>query len=187
SRGPAADQEKLTVELKEGTNHYLMKIVNAGGGAGFYFKAGGSNVPANIVEIAKVPAGQRNDAQRAEIEKHYLGIAPALAEARGKLEAARKEKAEFDQNLPKTLVTTATNPREMRILARGNWLDKSGALVTPAIPEFLGKLETAERRANRLDLAEWVVSPGNPLTARTLVNRVWKLFFGAGLSRNVDD
>lgn len=187
SRGPAADQEKLTVSLQKGTNHYLMKIVNAGGGAGFYFKGGGSNIPANVIAAVKVPADKRTDVQGKELADYYLTISPLQTEARNKLVAAQKEKAEFDKKLPRTLVTSAANPREMRILARGNWLDKSGVVVQPAIPEFLGKLETGDRRANRLDLAEWVIKKENPLTARTFVNRTWKLFFGAGLSRNVDD
>lgn len=186
-RGVAADQEKITIALKKGTNHFLMKIVNGGGGAGFYFKGSGSNVPANIIAAAKVPAGQRNDAQKKELADYYLTVSPVLAEARGKLQAAQNEKTNYEKNLPKTLVTTAGNPKEMRILPRGNWLDKSGELVQPAIPVFLGKLEVGERRANRLDLANWVVSKDNPLTARTFVNRAWKLLYGAGLSRNVDD
>jgi hypothetical protein len=44
-----------------------------------------------------------------------------------------------------------------------------------------------ERRANRLDLAKWIASPTNPLTARAFVNRLWRLFFGVGLSKAVDD
>ncbi len=186
-RGPAPDQEKLTVGLKPGNNQFLMKIVNRGGGAGFYFKAGGSNVPAKLVAIVKTPVDKRSEAQRTELANYYLSISPALAEARAKVEAAKKEKAEFEKQLPVTLVTSATNPREMRILRRGNWLDDSGPLVTPAIPAFLGKLDTGDRRPTRLDLANWVVDRENPLTSRTFVNRIWKLFFGAGISRNVDD
>ena len=187
ARGPAPDQEKITVALRRGTNHYLMKIVNGGGGSGFYFKGGGSNVPADVIAAARVPTTERTDEQKRALADYYLTVSPALAEARSKLAAARQEKADFEKNLPKTLVTTSGNPREMRILKRGSWLDKSGSLVQPAIPGFLGSLETGERRASRLDLAEWVVHQKNPLTARTFVNRVWKLFFGAGLSRNVDD
>jgi hypothetical protein len=39
----------------------------------------------------------------------------------------------------------------------------------------------------RLDLAKWLVSPQNPLTARVFMNRLWKQFFGAGLSLQVED
>src|SRR5207249_9918109 len=74
-----------------------------------------------------------------------------------------------------------------RILARGNWMDDSGEIVQPAIPGFLGKLDTGGKRATRLDLANWLVSPGNPLTARVYVNRVWRQFFGVGLSKVMDD
>ena len=51
---------------------------------------------------------------------------------------------------------------------------------------FLPTLVT-EQRANRLDLANWLMQPENPLTARVFVNRLWYLFFGNGLSRSLDD
>jgi hypothetical protein len=76
---------------------------------------------------------------------------------------------------------------ETRILARGNWMDDSGEVVEPAIPAFLGKLDTGGRRATRLDLANWLVSRDNPLTARVYVNRTWRHFFGTGLSKVLDD
>ena len=87
---------------------------------------------------------------------------------------------------PRTIVTTSGKPRTMRVLPRGNWLDDSGPEVLPAIPGFLGTLDV-KRRATRLDLAKWVASRDNPLTARVFVNRLWKLFFGHGLSRTLDD
>jgi hypothetical protein len=139
------------------------------------------------VAIVKKPADQRSAEEKTAVADYYLSVSPELAEARAKVEAAKREKAEFSKKLPRTLVTTATTPRTMRILPRGNWLDDSGPEVTPAIPGFLGKLDTGERRASRLDLANWLVDRENPLTARAFVNRVWKLCFGAGLSRNVDD
>ncbi|HMF74600.1 MAG TPA: DUF1553 domain-containing protein, partial [Bryobacteraceae bacterium] len=78
-------------------------------------------------------------------------------------------------------------PRETRLLPRGNWMDDSGDILQPAIPEFLGHLNTSGGRATRLDLANWLVSPDNPLTARVYMNRMWSQFFGTGLSKTVED
>ena len=85
-------------------------------------------------------------------------------------------------------ITTETveEPREMRILGRGNWMDESGEIVEPQVPQFLGPIE-AKERLTRLDLANWLVDRENPLTARVFVNRVWKVFFGTGLSKILDD
>ena len=85
------------------------------------------------------------------------------------------------------MVTESMEPRETRLLPRGDWMSDAGALLQPAIPEFLGKLDTGGRRATRLDLANWLVSPENPLTARVFVNRLWRQFFGTGLSRVLED
>ncbi|MGE4551092.1 MAG: DUF1549 and DUF1553 domain-containing protein, partial [Opitutales bacterium] len=88
---------------------------------------------------------------------------------------------------PKTLVTLKAKPRIVRMLPRGNWLDETGPVMSPAIPAFLGKLDLGESRATRLDLARWIASRDNPLTARVFVNRVWKQLFGKGLARDLDD
>jgi len=66
-------------------------------------------------------------------------------------------------------------------------MDDSGKVVQPAVPMFLGKLDTGGHRATRLDFANWLVSPENPLTARVFVNRMWQQFFGTGLSKVLND
>ncbi|MBL9213134.1 MAG: PSD1 domain-containing protein [Opitutaceae bacterium] len=88
-----------------------------------------------------------------------------------------------------TLVTEAIAPLPMRVLPRGNWQDESGPLVLPATPSFLParRESTPEQRLTRLDLARWIVSAENPLTARVVMNRLWAMFFGTGLSAAVDD
>ncbi len=89
-----------------------------------------------------------------------------------------------------TLVTEAVaDPLPVRVLPRGNWQDESGPLVQPATPSFLpGRLESSDaKRLNRLDLANWILSKENPITARAVMNRLWALFFGTGLSAVVDD
>ena len=62
----------------------------------------------------------------------------------------------------------------------------TGEVVQPQAPHFLTQI-AATARANRLDLANWVTSPKNPLTARVFVNRLWAMYFGVGLSKNVVD
>jgi hypothetical protein len=74
-------------------------------------------------------------------------------------------------------------------LPRGNWLIETGEIMEPAIPAQFRPASRAvsDRRLNRLDLADWLVSPENPLTARVVVNRFWRQFFGTGLSKVLDD
>ncbi|QDU80446.1 Planctomycete cytochrome C [Polystyrenella longa] len=87
----------------------------------------------------------------------------------------------------KSMITVAVEPREMRVLPRGNWLDKTGEVVQAALPESLVPAQQSSDRLTRLDLANWLVSEENPLTARVFMNRMWKLFYGHGLSRRLDD
>jgi hypothetical protein len=129
----------------------------------------------------------RNDKQKEEITKYYQSVAPQLAEVRKQLAEAEKRKKDFQQTIPTTLVSMPVPPRTVRILKRGNWLDDSGEIVQPAVPAFLGLLDTKGQRASRLDLARWLVSPDNPATARVFVNRLWKIMFGQGLVKTVDD
>jgi len=87
-----------------------------------------------------------------------------------------------------TMVSVSREPAVIRVLPRGNWQNESGEIVHPATPHFLPQLPNPEhRRLTRLDLAHWLVSPENPLTARAVVNRLWKQFFGMGISAVVDD
>src|SRR5262249_2657158 len=87
-----------------------------------------------------------------------------------------------------TQVSVACAPLVMRVLRRGNWQDETGEVVQPEVPHFLPQISDPDhRRLNRLDLARWLVSPQNPLTSRAVMNRLWKQFFGTGISAVVDD
>lgn len=87
-----------------------------------------------------------------------------------------------------TMVTVAHEPELTRVLRRGNWQDEGGDVVQPLAPHFLPQIPNPQnRRLNRLDLARWLVSQENPLTSRAVMNRLWKQFFGTGLSAVVDD
>ena len=144
-------------------------------------------LPGNVVEALKAPPGVRSDAQTKVLQEYFQWAAPELQPLFTQLERAKAARALLDAEIPVVLVTETIPPRETRLLPRGNWMDDSGPVVSPAIPGFLGQLETAGRRATRLDFANWIVSRGNPLTARVFVNRLWRQFFGMGLSKALDD
>lgn len=66
-------------------------------------------------------------------------------------------------------------------------MDESGEAMKPSLPQYLTKAMPSDRELNRLDLANWLVSRDNPLTSRTVMNRLWKQFFGMGISKVLDD
>ncbi len=72
--------------------------------------------------------------------------------------------------------------RVTRVFARGSWLNQ-GAAVSPGIPSLFGNVSMT----NRLDLAGWIGSKSNPLTARVAVNRFWEQLFGIGIVETLED
>ena len=107
-----------------------------------------------------------------------------------KLKPLQAEFTVLSMRTPKTMVTLATEPRTIRILPRGNWLDDSGEIVQPAIPEFMGAIGAPGKRSTRLDLANWLVDSkegAGGLTARVMANRFWYLLFGVGIAGDLDD
>jgi hypothetical protein len=123
-----------------------------------------------------------NDLTSAWLTKHKKSYQTLTNEKITLVKAAKS----LNNGMADYLLTKTVKPAVTRILPRGNWMDDSGEIVQPAIPEFLGKLKV-KGRANRLDLANWVTSKENPLTSRVFANRVWKILFGKGLSEVVED
>lgn len=188
NRGVAKDQDKVTVKLNAGGNRLLLKIVNGGGGSGFFFRANAAPAPENILQILKVAEADRNEKQTEELDKYFRSITPLLEAERNKLVELEKRHKELDDSLLKTLATVAVEPAMTRVLPRGNWMDDSGEVVKPGVPAAMGgTFSTNGERGTRLDLANWLVQKENPLTARVFVNRLWMLFYGEGLSKSVDD
>ena len=145
--------------------------------------------PADLAGILKIAPEKRTDAQQEKLSAHHKNLGPELAALRQQLAAAKKARTDFETKLPRCIVSESLPaPRTVRILARGNWMDDSGAVIQPALPGHLAVgVKIADRRLNRLDLAEWILARENPLTARVFVNRLWKQFFGTGLSKVLDD
>ena len=138
--------------------------------------------------LAKEPA-KRDGNDKNRLRDYFRAKATKLFPAeRDGLAKAEKERNAFYEPLAKCLVTVqADTPRTVRILPRGNWMDETGEVMKPALPAYLPRPSIEGREPNRLDLAQWLVSRDNPLTARVVMNRVWKQFFGIGLSKVLDD
>ena len=144
-------------------------------------------VPQSVREALAAAPEKRTDAQKNDLSAYFLTIAPPLQPVRDELAALEKRKTELLASMPTCLVAVSGPPRTVRVLPRGNWLDDSGAVVEPGVPAAMGKLDVSGRRATRLDLAKWLVSRDNPLTSRVMVNRLWKLCFGTGISKSHED
>jgi hypothetical protein len=153
------------------------------------------SIAAFFADVQEAPIGRREPGMpvpSAEQEKKLAELTALAAAKKSWLTraAALKAKAEFEKTFPRTLITTAGPPRAVRILARGNWQDKTGEVMKPATPGFLPPLPPlpkGQSRYTRLDLANWTVSPENPLTARVAANRLWKLFYGYGIARSLEE
>jgi hypothetical protein len=147
-----------------------------------------SSPSAEITALLKVPAEKRTAPQKQKLESAFHEVSPSLTELRARLASAEKDLADFSAAAPKCLVSaSAPAPRTVRILPRGNWMDESGEVVRAALPGYLPKTGFENRDLTRLDLARWLVDRQNPLTARTVMNRLWKQLFGTGLSKVLDD
>ncbi|MCF6285918.1 MAG: PSD1 and planctomycete cytochrome C domain-containing protein [Candidatus Hydrogenedentes bacterium] len=133
--------------------------------------------------IAKLEGDQPPSPEKSEVEAKKDTKAPPT-----RLETLRKQ---FEEKR-KEIVTSLTmeemaEPREAHILTRGDFL-QPGDVVTAATPEVLPPMKTVEGVIpNRLDLANWLTAPENPLTARVAVNRLWQQLFGRGLVPTPED
>jgi len=76
-------------------------------------------------------------------------------------------------------------PREAYVLQGGDY-QRRGAKVLAEIPAFLHGVPDGKPK-NRLDLANWLVDPANPLLARVTVNRIWMRYFGRGIVATEND
>ncbi len=145
-------------------------------------------LPQDIGKILDKPSEKRTAVETKRIRDYFISIAPEFADQRKKIESLRKQReAVVKKHTRTSLVTLSVKPREMRVLPRGNWMDKSGKVVSPTTPAVLPGLPKTDGRPSRLDLANWIASRDNPLTARVFVNRLWKLYFGKGIARVLDD
>jgi len=149
--------------------------------------AAGRGLPPDLPKILRRQEDERSPEQKDAVLDFFEFSTPQFQPAYVRLAKLRAERDMLYAAIPRVILTEATRPRITRILPRANWMDETHEIVEPAVPSFLARLETDGRRATRLDLANWLVSQQNPLTARAFVNRLWREFFGTGLSKVLED
>ncbi|RME92770.1 MAG: DUF1553 domain-containing protein [Verrucomicrobia bacterium] len=187
--GVAGVASRFRLELQAGDNTLLVKVVNHQGAKYFTFSAepGGAETPApeiaTILSLAGKPEGawadQLRDWYRRQFSESHRRLFNNLA-------SWREEQSAIDAAIPTTMIAKEREQRrETHLLHRGEY-DKPGEVVQPGVLSILHPFPEGAP-SNRLGLAQWIVSPDNPLTARVIVNRFWQQFFGVGLVKTAED
>jgi len=154
----------------------------------------GKGLPDPLPALLQEPENQRSDEEKKTLEqglnKHFnekvrpglVGKLPPLA----KVDSLQKQLAGYKADqIPRVMVMSDAQPRETKILSRGEYLNPTEK-VSFNTPAFLPPLPQGAP-ANRLGLAQWLLAPQQPLTARVQVNRIWQHFFGAGIVKTSED
>ncbi len=143
--------------------------------------------------VLYLPADQRSQRQRDHMEEMFLGRGSVTDAARWKqldLAAVSKKLAALNKEYPPmtqapSMIERAHRRRENYVHVRGDYRG-TGAAVEEDVPAVLPRLPAGAKR-DRLALAQWLLAPENPLTARVVVNRVWQELFGRGIVATPDD
>ncbi len=142
-----------------------------------------SPLPPAIESILAMPTEWWNDSQRGQVRRHFLSVTPLLSGLHEQVAALRASEPKFTTTL--VLEERVQDPRVTHMHARGEW-NQPTEEVRPGVPGVLPPLPAGEP-ANRLTLAKWLVDGKNPLTARVIMNRRWREFFGRALVETVED
>ncbi len=146
-----------------GTNHSHVVDISEGGRTNF------------ALQIYSGPTVASNNPRIEDINRELQSLAQRIESARPGREQA-------------LAVKDIGTPRDSPIYQRGDF-QSLGDIVPRG---FLGAVSVTksydipEKTSGRLQLAQWLTAPGNPLTSRVLVNRIWHHLFGKGLVRTVD-
>lgn len=144
--------------------------------------------PQNIAKILAIRQPRRTAGQRHKLREFFehTHAGDDVARLRSRIIAQHRALAAYDESVPTAMVMRERKtPRQTHILIRGQY-DQPGEPVASGLPDVLPGLPVGAPN-NRLGLARWLVMPGNPLTARVIVNRVWQMYFGVGIVETAED
>lgn len=144
-------------------------------------------------KILRTPLARRDRRQQKLLTDYFLAnYNRVITKERAtelKFDNLRKQLSHLDASLPplsEAPVIRQETPRRVTHLFQRGDFRSPGDPVSPGTPAVLHPLRV-EGDPSRLDLARWLVSPENPLTARVIVNRVWQQYFGRGLVKTSEN
>jgi mono/diheme cytochrome c family protein len=139
-------------------------------------------LPARVREILSIPREKRTPAQIQTIFSFWRTTVAEFSEANKQIAELWRRHPEGSSQL---VLREREAARETHLLKRGDFL-KPDRVITPGVPAFLHPLP-ADAAPNRLTFAKWLVDRNSPTTARSMVNRIWQSYFGAGLVTTPED
>ncbi len=179
SEQPALLRFELSLSVQEQTSPCELQIMATDAATGLL-------LPADIVQIVRTEPSDRTTEQEQRLAEFRNAKHPDHRRMTQRIAALTKQVDQTDLKIPTTLVMEEMpTPRPTHILIRGAYSNK-GDEVTADTPAALPAMSPHLPR-NRLGLAQWLVDPANPLTARVAMNRLWQSLFGVGLVRTAED
>jgi len=167
---PSGDWDAVEVSVKEGRGFVVADAVQF--------------LPVDNDGKVTIPQSSQKDGKPSAAEQKELKT--RMAKLTTDLSALQKRKPapEMVQSFDEK-----SKPRDLKIHIRGS-IDHLGAIVPRGALQVANHGPAPKMPTNasgRLELADWIVDPANPLTARVMANRVWHWLFGEGLVRTVDN
>jgi hypothetical protein len=127
------------------------------------------------------------DTRIKELRKKFKESAQLIKNVEAAIKKQKSERDTLMTSVPAALVMKErSEPRPAHILIRGAY-DQPGEPVQRNTPAMLPPLPESDGAPDRMDFAEWLVAPENPLTARVAVNRFWQQLFGTGIVKTSED
>jgi len=143
--------------------------------------------PTAVIAGLALPKDTRTPQHHGQIKAHYVRhIAPEAKPERDQLAKLNQQLAALKPNTVPVMKELSDKVRRItHVQLRGNW-QALDAVVQGGTPSAFPPLPK-DKPADRLTMAQWLVSRNNPLTARVMVNRLWEQLFGIGLVRTSEE
>ena len=141
-------------------------------------------IRSEVVKIVMLPAAKRKPAQVRELYSFQFGFNDP--DFKGVNDRLTEIESDIANKVTSLVMRELPEKRETHLYIKGDFT-RPADVVTTGTPAVLHKFANETGNANRLDLAKWIVSRDNPLTARVTMNRVWLQYFGKGIVETEND